>query len=196
MSADWKKIKAEYIRGDTSYRRLAEKHGVSFSTLRKIAARENWTDLRNKAGAKRDTKIVESVASQEARRVDRIGSIADRLLDKIEKSIEELDLHLATQTHKTKTIEYNNAGRPDKPTKEVVDETEEVKMYRSIIDKSGLKQIASAIRDLKEVQMLRSALDQQEQIARIEKLKKEATSEQESKDIRVVIEGDLDAFSR
>lgn len=192
---DWKKVKAEYIRGGVSYRKLAEKYGVSFSTLRKVASKEKWTDLRNKAGAKRDSKIVESVASQEARRVDRLNSIADKLLDKIEKSIEELDLHIATETHKTKIIEYNNIGRPDKPTKEVIDEIVEVKSYQSIIDKSGLKQIASAIRDLKEVQMIKSALDQQEQMARIDKLRKEAQSDKESNDIRVVIEGLLDDYA-
>ena len=42
---DWKKIKSEYIAGGTSYRRLAEKYGVSFSTLRGIAEREKWTEL-------------------------------------------------------------------------------------------------------------------------------------------------------
>ena len=65
----WKKIKAEYIRGGTSYRKLAEKHGVSFSTLRKVASKEKWTDLRNKAETKRDTKIIETIASREADRV-------------------------------------------------------------------------------------------------------------------------------
>ena len=54
---DWKRIKAEYIAGGTSYRKLAEKYKVSFSTLRKVAAKEQWTELRNIAGAKRDTEL-------------------------------------------------------------------------------------------------------------------------------------------
>ena len=37
---DWKKLRAEYIAGGTSYRKLAEKHNVSFHTLRKQAAKE------------------------------------------------------------------------------------------------------------------------------------------------------------
>lgn len=85
--ADWKKIKSEYIRGGVSFRKLAEKYGVSFSTLRKIAAKEKWTDLRNKAGAKRDLKIIDSVASREASKVDKIQTIADRLLQMIEERI-------------------------------------------------------------------------------------------------------------
>lgn len=42
MAVDWLKIKTEYINGDISYRKLAEKHGVSFDTLQDRAKRENW----------------------------------------------------------------------------------------------------------------------------------------------------------
>ena len=80
--ADWKKIKAEYIAGGTSYRKLAEKHDVSFSTLRKVAAKEQWSELRNKAGAKMDTKIIEAISEQEAKKAIDINDVADRLLEK------------------------------------------------------------------------------------------------------------------
>jgi tRNA G10 N-methylase Trm11 len=83
LSVDWKKIKAEYIAGGTSYRKLAEKYKVSFSTLRKVAAKEQWTELRNKAGAKRDTKIVDSISDQEAKKAIDIIDVADKLLEKI-----------------------------------------------------------------------------------------------------------------
>ena len=43
MAVDWLKIKTEYINGDISYRKLAEKHGVSFDTLQDRAKRESWT---------------------------------------------------------------------------------------------------------------------------------------------------------
>lgn len=88
---DWKRIKAEYIRGGTSYRKLAEKYGVSFSTLRKVAAKEKWTELRNKAGAKADTKIVDSVSDQEADKATKIIDVADKLLDKINTLIDKVN---------------------------------------------------------------------------------------------------------
>jgi transposase-like protein len=80
---DWKQIKAEYIAGGTSYRKLAEKHGVSFSTLRKVAAKEQWTELRNKAGAKADTKLIETLSTKEANKAVSIVGVADKLLEKI-----------------------------------------------------------------------------------------------------------------
>lgn len=63
--------------------------------------------------------------------------------------------------------------RPDKPTKETVHEEEKVIEYKTIVDRSGLKAIASSLRDIKEIQMLKSDLDRQEQEARIKKLEME-----------------------
>ena len=82
---DWKRIKAEYIAGGTSYRKLAEKYGVSFSTLRKVAAKEQWTELRNKTRTKTDTKISETVSDIEADKAVNIIDVADTLLGKIEE---------------------------------------------------------------------------------------------------------------
>ena len=87
---DWKRIKAEYIAGGTSYRKLAEKYGVSFSTLRKVAAKEQWTLLRNKAGAKRDTKIIDSVSEKEAQKAVDIIDVADKLLGKISELMDTM----------------------------------------------------------------------------------------------------------
>ena len=171
---DWKKIKAEYIAGGTSYRKLAEKYGVSFSTLRKVAAKENWTDLRNKCGTRSDTKIIEKLSEKSADKMSRVLDITDKLLDKLEQAIEELDIQLYKSVVKTKEIEYNHDLRPDKPTKEIIHEEEKVIEVKSIVDRSGLKAIASSLRDIKEIQMLKTELDKQEQEARIAKLQKDA----------------------
>ncbi len=175
---DWNKIKAEYIAGGTSYRKLAEKYGVSPSTLRKVAAKEQWTELRNKARTKRDSKLVDAIGNKEAKKaVDklaRVSDLTDKLLDKLEQAIEELDIQLYKDVVKTKEIEYNHDLRPDKPTKETIHEREQVIEVKSIVDRSGLKAIASSLRDIKEIQMLKSELDKKEQEARIAKLEKEA----------------------
>ena len=80
---DWKKIKAEYIAGGTSYRKLASKYGVSFSTLRGIAIREKWTELREQASNKSVTKLVESIGEQNGTYKVSINEVADKLLTKI-----------------------------------------------------------------------------------------------------------------
>lgn len=88
----YKKIKAEYIRGNASYKTLAAKYGVSFSTLRQVAAREKWTDLKNITRAKIDTKITESAADKEAKRADMFDTITDKLLQHILTAVENGDI--------------------------------------------------------------------------------------------------------
>jgi hypothetical protein len=126
----------------------------------------------------------------------RIQTATDELLSKIEQAIKELNIVLNTKTKKTKVIEYNNFERPDKPTKEIIDEEIEVVETSSIVDRTGLKAIASALKDIKEIQMLKSEADMREQEARIAKLRKE--TEEEKKDTSVVVQfkGDIDKWSK
>ena len=81
---DWKRIKAEYIAGGTSYRKLAEKYGVSPTTLTKVAGREGWVEARQQADIKKTSKIVDAVSDKEAKKAVDIIDVADKLLEKIE----------------------------------------------------------------------------------------------------------------
>lgn len=89
-SVDWKAIKAEYIAGGIGYRKLAEKYGVSFSTLSQLAMREKWTDLRKKANDKADTDLAERIGKRNAKKSAKINDLADRLLDKMEELVDML----------------------------------------------------------------------------------------------------------
>lgn len=86
---DWNKIKAEYIAGGTSYRKLAEKYSVSFNTLKGVAIREKWTELKEQADNRATTKIVKDVGNKNGTHSVKINDVADKLLDKI---IEMLDM--------------------------------------------------------------------------------------------------------
>lgn len=87
---DWKKIKAEYIAGGTSYRRLAEKYGLSRSKLQARATREKWADLKSQAEAKTESKIVEAISDQDAKKAVNIVDVADKLLEKITTVLEDV----------------------------------------------------------------------------------------------------------
>lgn len=66
MAVDWLKIKTEYISGGTSYRKLAEKHGISFAVLKDKAVKERWTEAReqhtNKIRTTTEQKTVEKIS--------------------------------------------------------------------------------------------------------------------------------------
>ena len=85
---DWKQAKAEYIAGGTSYRKLADKYGVSRSKLQARATREKWADLKSQAEAKTEAKLVESISDRGAQSAVDIVGVADKLLAKISSVLE------------------------------------------------------------------------------------------------------------
>lgn len=172
--ADWQAIKAEYITTDTSYRKLAKKYGISHVQIGNVGKEEKWVELRKQYLDEALTKTVDNALDERVDRMTRVMDLTDKLLDKLEQAIKEVDLTLLKHVEKTKTIEYNNAERPDKPTKEIVHEEEKLLETRTIIDRAGLRQLTAALKDIKEVQMLKSELDRREQEARISNLEKQA----------------------
>ena len=64
------------------------------------------------------------------------------------------------------------------------------------IDPQSMKHISGVLKDLKEIQMIRSDADMREQEARIDKLRKEAAVEKENNEIKVTIAGGLEEYSK
>ena len=192
---DWQAIKTEYITTKTSYRKLAAKYGVSATAIANKSKAENWLEQREQFLNKTFTKTVEVASNKQADRMARIMDASDRLLEKLEKAIGELDMHLATHKTKTKVIEYHNYERPDKPTKEIIEEEEKLIEFTSIIDRKGLLAVTDALKNLKDIQMIKSELDRQEQEAKIAKLRKEAEEEEKLTEVEVIIEGGEDDWA-
>lgn len=178
---DWNSIREEYITDETSsYRSLAKKYGVGLTALYNHAKAEDWVGLRKRLKDKTITKSIETISDQQVDKLSRVLDITDKLLEKLERAVDELDVQLVRTVVKTKEIEYNHNARPDKPTKETINETETITDVHTIVDRSGLKAISSALRDIKEIQMLKSELDRQEQEARIANLRKQADREEDT----------------
>ena len=194
MDYPWQKIKAEYITdAAATYRSLSEKYDVPLGTLQKRAKKENWPLLKKQSGDRTDARAVAVLEARNVQKIARLHDITDKLLDKLEQAVDELDTQVVTHSVKTKVIEYNNDQRPDKPTKETVTEEEQLIAVQTIIDRSGLKSITAALRDIKEVQMLKSNDDVREQNARIAALE-ERTKEEDSGEVVVMIESDTEEY--
>ena len=156
---DFSKLKKEYLKGGTSYRKLAKKYNVPLSTLKAVASKEGWVDLRDQTKTKTDTKTVEIISDMEADRAKRLLTVSDRLLERIEGMVEELT-------------------------------TGEV-----LLDRTTLKQITGALKDIKDIQGIRGELDIEEQRARIAKLRKEAEDEDKTSEVAIIIEGGEDSWA-
>lgn len=150
---DWKKIKAEYIAGGTSYRKLAEKHNAPLGTLKRIACDENWVDLRAQCNAKSTSKIIELESDKQAERMKRLLTVSDKLLDAVEDAVNKFQ-----------------AGE-------------------LILDKGALKSLSGTIKDIKEIQNIKTQLDIEEQKARIANLKRQAEADEIPNEISITIAG-------
>lgn len=153
---EWSEIKKEYITTDTSYRKLADKYGVSANTIFRKAKAEGWTEQRVRFVDKTCTKTLNAISNAQASRAARIQSVADKLLGKVEKTIELID-----------------------------DES---------LDTGAYRQIAATLKDIKDIQMIKSDADMREQEARIDKLRREAEKDEGDKDttVKITIEGGTD----
>ena len=155
--ADWQAIKTEYITTDTSYRKLAQKHGVNYQAICHRSKEEGWIEQREQYRNDTITKTLDKISQQEANRAAKIHSVADKLLQKIEAIVESGEL----------------------------------------LDTKGIRALTAAVKDLKEIQSVRSELDKQEQEARIANLRKQADKEDDNKEpIQVIIGGDLTEYSQ
>lgn len=101
---DWNKLKAEYIAGGTSYRKLAKKYGVSFSSVRFKAEQEKWTDLKAQAQHSANTRIVESIVEDSTKNAVSIDNVADKLLDKITRMLVQEGLTTQSVKHLTSAL--------------------------------------------------------------------------------------------
>lgn len=62
-------------------------------------------------------------------------------------------------------------------------------------DTSSMRDISRILKDLKDIQMIKSEADMKEQEARIDKLRKEAMVEKENNEVKVTLQGELEEYS-
>ena len=135
---DWAAIKTEYITTDTSYRKLAEKYGVSYVQVGNVGKKEDWVRQKQQYLDRTFTKTINKTSDMQAERAARLQDVTKKLLDAVEK---RLELPLISNGQ-AQSQEY--------------------------------RQIASTIKDIRDIQMVKSDLDIEEQKARIKNLQRQA----------------------
>lgn len=183
--AEWQKIKTEYITTDTSYRRLAEKYGVHYQTICARSKAEGWIELREQYRNKTLTKTVEKISEKKAGQAAKVGDLANKLLMKLEKAIDELDLKVTS--HKVKT----EIGATETTTEFRVAEP------GGTVDRNGLRQLTGALRELQAIKGEITDLERREREARIQLLRNQADKDSDKeKTVTVVLEGDLSKYAK
>lgn len=115
---DWNTIKAEYIAGGGSMRKLANKYGVPFPTLRDRAKRESWTSGRNKVREEVVKETAQKTASAVANNAIIAEEIRGMLLQKLKKEVESLPDDIGSQSEEA-TIDNDYGGDKGKQLKQI-----------------------------------------------------------------------------
>lgn len=156
---DWTQIRMEYITTDTTYRQLAKKYGVSKNTISRRAKNEEWIHERDRYWTEIGTEVVQRVQEceidEKVAAAVRINAIADRLLDKLEEAVEQLDRYQVQERNRCKTVLYDRTEDDRRRTVETVSETESRKWISGDIDREGLKKLASSLKDIREIKGMR-----------------------------------------
>lgn len=155
---DWTAIRQEYITGDIGLRPLAEKRRVSFNTLKDHAKREGWGEKRR--DYRKETGFVGRATPHHTTNFNVVEYIPPDIPDGSSK------LYVATEAILERVLELMPKSKS---------------MYE-------LRAAAAALKDVKEIRQIRTPLDEEEQIARIAKLKAEVKGQGAGQDEPVLVE--------
>ena len=158
---DWNAIRQEYITDESSsYRKLGQKYGISYTAIGDRARKEGWAEQRSQYLNETLSKSINAIGKAQAKRAERVVNVADKLLLKIEAVIDS----------------YDGEGL--------------------IANTQALKHITSALKDIKDIQMIKSDADLREQEARIANLRRQVESEETDTTVIVEFEGETGKWSK
>ena len=92
---DWATVKAEYVSGTMSAATLADRYGISVTSISKKCASEHWQELRKQNQSETANKIAKKINTEKVkktvREIDRVVAVASKLITKLNRAVNELD---------------------------------------------------------------------------------------------------------
>lgn len=200
-SISWVEIEHEYVtdisRKPCSLEKLADKYSVSVKSVQQHCQDEKWVRKRLEYRKSIGQKALEKSSDKDAERIARLLKIADIATDKAEQALGELEQYVVRDKKKVRTVEYKDNMAIGKPTKEVVDETETVRTENGPVDRMGLSQVTSALKNIKELYALPVDMDSKKYQAELDRRKAEKeggeTTGYESDGFMEALQGDVAA---
>ncbi len=116
---------------------------------------------------------------------ERVGEVAERLLERLEQAVRELDAATVMHREKVKTSEGER-------TTEYVERLPDKK---SLVDRSGLKQLTGVLKDLQEILVQDPEMDSRERELRLSRIERELNAASQDDGVTVVLEGEAEDYA-
>lgn len=150
---DWKQLEKEYILSDyKSVSAFLKDKGINNNAYVRRTTK-GWKEKKSQNSDKKVAKIIEKVtekqSEKEAQQIVDIKSLANDLALNLIKANSQLETYIVKNKKKTKIVKYNYKSM--KPKEEKIEENEIIETMDGIIDRQGLKMLASALKDLNEI---------------------------------------------
>lgn len=89
---DWNAVREEYIADESSsYRKLAQKYGVSLTAIYNRAKAEDWQGQRKQLKDKTVTKSIEKISDKKANQAAKYNDMVDTMTAKLTAAINAVD---------------------------------------------------------------------------------------------------------
>lgn len=118
MKHDWKKIKTEYLKGNSN-KDICKKHSIKENTLNSKIQRENWRELRTEIEQKTHSKTTDKISE----------SLSDIQSKWVKKQFEFFEEYFDDEVSKYKSLKHSPDYKPA-----MADLKEAVRMARQAIN--------------------------------------------------------------
>ncbi len=116
---------------------------------------------------------------------ERVGAAAERLLERLEQAVRELDAATVIHRKKEKTDDEER----------VIEYVERLPEKKSLIDRGGLKQLTGVLKDLQEILARDPEMDSRERELRLSRIERELNAASECDGLTVVLEGEAEDYA-
>ena len=93
---DWQAIRLAYVRGQGSYKQIAEQFGISLNTLTKRAKREGWAQAKRAYSASVSASAQKIAVSRDAKKLAALQDAGSRMCDQLEAIMRDAERELHT----------------------------------------------------------------------------------------------------
>lgn len=151
----WLKIENEYVtdirKKPCTLEELAKKYRIRIGVVEKYSMENKWSEKRKNYKETIKQKAIEKSVEKEVDRITKLLEIADKASKKAEQALDEIENYIVKNKKKIKTVEYKDNVAVGKPTKEVIEEFENIETIQGPVDRQGLLFIINALRNIKDI---------------------------------------------